>query len=151
MAAADRARARLLELYGSQARRDPVFAPLFEPLDARYAFLTSEQQLALQRLRLDHQVRLSKASGVLVLAVALLVAALDAGWIIVRWALGLDYPGGAFVRAIALENALAFAVVIGLVLTGVLPRSRAASDYAYIAMFAALGWCAFPLLGRFDL
>ncbi len=61
MAAADRVRARLLELYGSHARRDPVFAPLFEPLDARYAFLASEQQLALQKLQLDRQLKQAKA------------------------------------------------------------------------------------------
>jgi hypothetical protein len=62
VATADRARARVLDLYGSQARRDPVFAPLFEPLDARYAFLASEQQLALQKLQLDSQLKLSKAA-----------------------------------------------------------------------------------------
>ena len=60
VAAADSARARLLELYGAQARRDPVFAPLFEPLDARYAFLAPEQQLALQKLQLDQQAKAAK-------------------------------------------------------------------------------------------
>src|SRR5947207_2985660 len=60
VAAADRVRARLLELYGAQARREPVFAPLFEPLDARYAFLAAEQQLALQKLQLDRHLKLAK-------------------------------------------------------------------------------------------
>lgn len=59
VATADRVRTRLLELYGEQARRDPVFAALFEPLDARYAFLAPEQQLALQRLQLDRQLKLT--------------------------------------------------------------------------------------------
>ncbi len=73
VAEAGRVRARLLELYGAQARHDPVFASLFEPLDARYAFLTSEQQLALQRLQLDRQRNGSKvatAPAAPVLAVA---------------------------------------------------------------------------------
>ena len=59
VAAADRVRARLLELFGSQARRDSVFAPLFEPLDARYAFLASEQQVVLQKVQLDRQSKLA--------------------------------------------------------------------------------------------
>ena len=56
-AAADHVRAELIELYGSQASWDPVFAPVFMPLDDRYAFLESEQQLALQKLQLDRQLR----------------------------------------------------------------------------------------------
>ncbi len=97
------------------------------------------------------KIRGRESSRALVLGVTLLVAALDAWWIVMHWALGLDYPGRAFVHAIALENVLAFAVVIGLAVTAALRRSNAVSDYAYIAMFVALGWCAFPLLGRFDL
>jgi hypothetical protein len=53
VAAEERVRATLLDLYGAPARRDPVFAPLFAPLDSRYAFLTSEQQLALQKLQIE--------------------------------------------------------------------------------------------------
>ena len=55
VAAADRIRALLLELYGPSARRAAVFESLFAPLDARYAFLASEQQLALQKLQLERQ------------------------------------------------------------------------------------------------
>ena len=91
------------------------------------------------------------STRVLTLAIALSVAALDAVWIVTHWALGLDYPGAAFVLAVAFENALAFAVVIALAIVGVARRSSRISAYAYIALFAALGWCAFPLLGRFDL
>jgi hypothetical protein len=52
-AAAERVRALLLALYGPQARGDTAFRPLFEPLDARYAFLESEHQLALQKYQLE--------------------------------------------------------------------------------------------------
>ncbi|MEO8467331.1 MAG: hypothetical protein ABI640_18555 [Gammaproteobacteria bacterium] len=62
VAEADRVRARLLELYGAPARQDLVFAPVFEPLDARYAFLTPEQQLALQKLQLDRQAKIAKGA-----------------------------------------------------------------------------------------
>jgi len=62
VAAADRVRARLLELYGTQARREVVFAAVFEPLDARYAFLAPEQQIALQKLQLDRQLKLIKSA-----------------------------------------------------------------------------------------
>ncbi len=62
VAAADRVRARLLELYGAQARREAVFALVFEPLDARYAFLAPEQQLALQKLQLDRQANVARSA-----------------------------------------------------------------------------------------
>jgi hypothetical protein len=52
-AAAERVRALLLALYGPQARGDAAFRPLFEPLDARYAFLESGHQLALQKYQLE--------------------------------------------------------------------------------------------------
>jgi hypothetical protein len=86
-----------------------------------------------------------------VLGIALVVAAFDATWISTHWSLGLEYPGGAFVHAVAIENALAFAIVIAFAVAGVLRRSSAASDYAYMGLFVALGWCAFPLFGHFDL
>ncbi len=91
------------------------------------------------------------SSRIVMLAIALAVAVLDVFWILRYWALGLDYPGAAFVHAVALENALAFAVVIALGIAGVLRRSIRVSACAYIALFAVLGWCAFPLFGRFDL
>ena len=60
--ATDRLRAELIALYGSQASRDPVFAPLFMPLDDRYAFLQSEKQLALQKLQLDRQLKQARST-----------------------------------------------------------------------------------------
>jgi hypothetical protein len=89
------------------------------------------------------------ASRPLVFGVVTIVAALNAWWIAAHWTLGLAHPGAAFVRAVAIENAVAFAVVLGLALAGVLRRSSAASDYAYVGMFVVLGWCAFPLFGSF--
>jgi hypothetical protein len=85
---------------------------------------------------------------VLVLSIALLIAALDAYWIFEYWALGLEHPRRAFVHAVALENAVAFVVVIGLAAAGVMRRSNVIAGYAYTAIFMALGWCAFPVLGR---
>jgi hypothetical protein len=61
IAAADRVRATLLGVYGPSARRDPVFASLFAPLDTRYAFLASEQQLALQKLQLERLLAQAKS------------------------------------------------------------------------------------------
>jgi hypothetical protein len=61
IAAADRVRAALLALYGPSARRDPVFEWLFAPLDARYTFLASEQQLALQKLQLERLLAQAKS------------------------------------------------------------------------------------------
>ena len=61
VAAADRMRAELLALYGPSARRDPLFESLFAPLDARYAFLASEQQLALQKLQLERLLAQAKS------------------------------------------------------------------------------------------
>jgi hypothetical protein len=53
VAAADRVRAALLDVYGVSARSDAVFGAWFAPLDSRYAFLESEQQLALQRIQVE--------------------------------------------------------------------------------------------------
>ena len=61
VAAADGVRAGLLALYGPSARRDPLFESLFAPLDARYAFLASEQQLALQKLQLERLLAQAKS------------------------------------------------------------------------------------------
>ena len=63
VAAADRVRATLLALYGPAARTDAVFESLFAPLDARYAFLASEQQLALQKLQLERLRAQTKSGG----------------------------------------------------------------------------------------
>ena len=85
---------------------------------------------------------------VLVLCVTVVIALLDTYWIATQWAMGLEHPGRAFLLAVAIENALVFAGVLGLATAGVLRRSNALSAYAYIGVFMALGWCAFPLLGR---
>jgi len=61
-AAADQVRAELIALYGPQASLDPVFAPLFMPLDDRYAFLQSEKQLALQKLQFDRQSKQARSA-----------------------------------------------------------------------------------------
>jgi len=42
-------RRELISLYGGAATLDPYFAVLFEPLGPQFAFLTSEEQLAVQR------------------------------------------------------------------------------------------------------
>lgn len=84
----------------------------------------------------------------IVLYVVALVAALNAWWIGAKWTAGLDYPGARFVHGVAFENALLFAVVAGLAVVGVRRRSNAASDYAYLGLFVALAWCAFPLFGH---
>jgi hypothetical protein len=63
VAAADRVRARLIDLYGAQARLDGAFAPVFAPFDVRYAFLAPEQQVALQKLQLDRQLNLARSAS----------------------------------------------------------------------------------------
>ena len=56
----DRVRSALLDLYGPSARRDAAFAPLFAPLDDRYAFLASQHQLALQKLQVERLLAQAK-------------------------------------------------------------------------------------------
>jgi hypothetical protein len=51
----DDVRARLIEIYGPNAPRDNALRPIFLPLDHRFGFLSSEQQLALQRYQIDRQ------------------------------------------------------------------------------------------------
>lgn len=47
----ERVRGRLLEVYGTEAREDAAIRRLFRPLDPLFPFLSSEQQIAVQRLR----------------------------------------------------------------------------------------------------
>jgi len=51
----DTARKRLVDVFGTDAETDPAFAELFEPLGPRFDFLSSAQQVAVQRIRLEFQ------------------------------------------------------------------------------------------------
>jgi hypothetical protein len=57
LSATDRVRSVLGMLYGPSARHDPAFREVFAPLDDRYAFLASEQQLKLQKFELERQLK----------------------------------------------------------------------------------------------
>jgi hypothetical protein len=48
------ARNELLAIFGREAAADPVFARVFRPLGAGYAFLGSEAQIALQQYQIEH-------------------------------------------------------------------------------------------------
>jgi hypothetical protein len=56
LSAADRVRSVLATLYGPQVESDAAFRQVFQPLDDRYAFLGSEQQLALQKYLLERRL-----------------------------------------------------------------------------------------------
>jgi hypothetical protein len=60
VAAEDDVRARLVEVYGADARGDPAFDRAFRPLDRRYAFFDSAQQVALQKYQLERQLAQAK-------------------------------------------------------------------------------------------
>ena len=96
-------------------------------------------------------IRRRAAYRSMVLGIVAAVAALNAWWIGAKWTAGLDYPGRSFVHGVAIENALVFVVVAALAVAGMRRRSDATSDYAYVGLFVALAWCAFPLFGRLDL
>jgi hypothetical protein len=89
--------------------------------------------------------------GPAVLMAAIVLAGLDALYFRWRWADGLGYPGERFTRVVALENGIAFALVIAFAAAGVSRRSPTMTNAAHLLLFVVLGWCAFPLLGRFDL
>jgi hypothetical protein len=52
----DHARAALVEAFGAEAEREPTFARLFRPLDPVLSFMSSAEQVAIQRLKLEQQV-----------------------------------------------------------------------------------------------
>jgi hypothetical protein len=54
----DHARAALVEIFGVAAERDPAFTRLFRPLDPSLSFLSSAQQVAIQKLKLEQQAKL---------------------------------------------------------------------------------------------
>jgi hypothetical protein len=53
-AAEDAVRAGLLKMYGDTAAHDSVLQRIFRPLDDKLEFLTSAQQLAVQKARVEH-------------------------------------------------------------------------------------------------
>jgi hypothetical protein len=57
----DHARAALVEAFGAEAEREPTFARLFRPLDPVFSFISSAQQIAIQRHKLEQQVALADA------------------------------------------------------------------------------------------
>jgi hypothetical protein len=61
LSAAEAVRQALLGKYGSQALRDPLFAKYFFPLGPAFEFLSSEKQIAIERLRVE--ARLSMANS----------------------------------------------------------------------------------------
>lgn len=55
-------REEIVESFGIAAKDDPLFRSLFRPLDPMYWFLTSDQQIAVQELRLERDVALQAAA-----------------------------------------------------------------------------------------
>lgn len=51
----DQARAALVEVFGAAAEHEPEFARLFRPLDPAFSFLSSAEQVAIQKLKLEQQ------------------------------------------------------------------------------------------------
>ena len=52
-------RAALVEVFGDDVEHDPAFARLFRPLDPAFAFLSSAQQVAIQKVKLEHQMKVA--------------------------------------------------------------------------------------------
>src|SRR5690606_18694016 len=61
--AAAAVRRRLLAAFGESAARDAAFRPLFRPLDPYLPFLSSTEQVALQRFRLEGRAASAAALG----------------------------------------------------------------------------------------
>jgi hypothetical protein len=57
----DHARAALIEVFGRGIERDATFARVFRPLDPAFSFLSSAQQVAIQKLKLEQQVKMTSA------------------------------------------------------------------------------------------
>jgi hypothetical protein len=55
-------RAELVRRLGPAAKEDPSFRALFRPMDPMYSFLTSDQQLAIQALKLERDAALQAAA-----------------------------------------------------------------------------------------
>lgn len=58
----DRGRATFAAIFGADVDRDPAFAPLYRPLDPILSFLSSAQQIRLQRLKLEDQLTMTKVA-----------------------------------------------------------------------------------------
>lgn len=51
----EESRTRLAEIYGEAASKEPAFRALYRPLGTRFDFLSAEQQVAVERVRLEFQ------------------------------------------------------------------------------------------------
>ena len=61
LSARDKVRAALTDAFGSEAREDPLFRKYFRPMDPMFAFLSSDEQLAIERLKVDRDRQLQAA------------------------------------------------------------------------------------------
>ena len=52
-------RSVLVDVYGVAAENDEVFVSVFKPLNLRFPFLTSAQQVTIEKARLEHQVEMA--------------------------------------------------------------------------------------------
>ncbi|GEM_PF-183643 len=57
-------RDELVALIGQSARDEPSFIEVFRPLQAQFPFLTSQEQIAVQKIQIDHQTAIMKAPKV---------------------------------------------------------------------------------------
>jgi hypothetical protein len=88
----------------------------------------------------------SKNSAAVTLAIVLAVSGLNGWWIAERWEDGLLYQGSEAMWTSVVVNAVGSASAVALAVVVLVRDSKRFVSAAYLGLFVALTWCAFPFL-----
>lgn len=85
---------------------------------------------------------------ILVVALSLLIAGLDAWYFTEAWAYGIKWQGATYTQTMVILNVLCLGAVSFFAAWGALKNSMKAAKVAHLCLFIVLSWCAFPVLGE---
>jgi len=84
----------------------------------------------------------------IVLALVIILGALNILYFQIAWEYGVRYQGPEHTRIVAIENAVGFSVVMVIAVISLAKKSRRLAFVANIFLFLLLSWCAFPYFGE---
>jgi hypothetical protein len=90
----------------------------------------------------------SKYFTKIVLALVVILGALNIWYFQNAWEYGLKYQGSEHTIIVATENVVGFCIALVISTIGLAKGSRPLSLIANLVLFVLLSWCAFPYLGE---
>ena len=83
-----------------------------------------------------------------VIALILLIAALDVWYFTEAWGYGIKWQGATYTHRMAILNIVSLGTVSIIGAWGAFRNSIKATKIAHLCLFIVLAWCAFPTLGE---